>query len=79
MFPMGPQYPPRRQKPPHLHSRFTPQHLSPIRPNTTKDNLLSMFKTSEGNYDLEKITETMQQISEIYRQISPMITKFKNR
>lgn len=79
MFQMRPQYPPHRPRPPHLYSLFTPQNHHQVQSKTTKDNLLAMFKTSEGNYDLEKIGETVQQITDIYQQISPMITKLRNK
>lgn len=80
MFPFGPQYPPKQHRPPRPirpHPMFHPPNpLKNGLQNTTKQNILSMFKTSEGNLDFEKITGTVQQISKLYGEVSPMISKF---
>jgi len=76
----------RRSEPRRPHSL-----MRPSRPNTfmqqppkrtqnqVKSELLSMFQTPEGKFDLEKVTGTVQQISKIYGQVSPILTKFINR
>ncbi|WP_246202621.1 YppG family protein [Virgibacillus doumboii] len=70
MFPGGP----RRPMPPY----------PPVRPRrpiqgTPKPGLLSHFQDREGNLDIEKISQTAKQVSEIYSQVSPMVTKFMKK
>lgn len=75
MLRLGPQ-PPQRP-----HPFFHPlNQINNVQLRQTKSNLLSMFQTSEGNLDFERITGTVQQISKLYGQVSPMFSKFtKNR
>lgn len=79
MLPMRPQsqYPTRSQRPAGPHPFFQPpRHMYDQQHNSSKSNLLSMFKTPEGNLDLEKITGTVEQLNKLYGQVSPMISQF---
>lgn len=78
----------RRSVPPSPHNLMMP--LRPPRPNSftqppkrsqnqVRSELLSMIQTPEGKFDLEKVTGTVQQISKIYGQVSPILTKFIKR
>lgn len=71
---------PRRLMPPN----------SPVRSNrpiqgqgSPKPGVMSHFRDPEGNLDMDKISQTARQVSEIYSQVSPMVTKvhqkIKNR
>ncbi len=59
-----------------------PNHFmqAPRRPERAQNRInpgfKSMFQTPEGKLDFEKITGTVQQISNIYGQVSPFLTKF---
>lgn len=78
MFPHGPQSP-RPMRPPHPITNH--MFMQPPMPKQPKKHqgILSMFKTSEGNIDFEKITGTVEQINKLYGQFSPLITKFMNK
>jgi len=87
MSPFGPHQrssyrPSQRIKPPNLiGSRPFNQLSHPLKqPNqeTRKSNtdLMSIFQTSEGNIDFEKISGTVQQLGELYGTFSPIITRF---
>lgn len=80
MFTFRPHHPPR-QRLPRPHPFFQPPNRvkNLQQQNTTTSNILSMFQTPEGNLDLEKITGTVQQISKLYGQVSPMISQFIKR
>jgi hypothetical protein len=41
--------------------------------------LMGMFQTEDGNWDIEKIISTAQQVNGVYKQVSPLITQFLNR
>ncbi|ASK63770.1 hypothetical protein CFK37_17200 [Virgibacillus phasianinus] len=62
----------RRPMPPFSPARNRP--YSHGRPSKT--NLLSAFRGADGKFDLNKISETAQQMNSIYKQVSPYITKF---
>lgn len=76
MFPVGPRQ--RQQMPP-----YSPYSLRrPIgrqQQPTAKPNLMAMFLDKDGNFDLEKMTVTAQQISKLYGQVSPMLSRFIKR
>ncbi|WP_284139348.1 MULTISPECIES: YppG family protein [unclassified Virgibacillus] len=84
MFPFGPppnQGPPQQPPRPGLFSNRPPfqqpfQQQPPQQKNTTS-NLMSMFQTPDGNFDMNKITNTVQQVGKLYGQVSPMLKFFK--
>ena len=41
--------------------------------------LMGMFQTEDGNWDVEKIISTAQQVNGVYKQVSPLITQFFNK
>jgi hypothetical protein len=41
-----------------------------------KQGILSNFRTSDGQFDIEKILETAYQAKGVYDQFSPLVTKF---
>ncbi|CAG9610818.1 YppG family protein [Pseudoneobacillus rhizosphaerae] len=53
--------------------------LGPVRKQDTP-NFMSHFRTSDGDFDLIKITGTAQQVMDMYNQVrpfvSPVITRF---
>ncbi|HLR80115.1 MAG TPA: YppG family protein [Bacillota bacterium] len=65
---------PRRPFPPHRP--MPPRRLPYGGSQSPTSNLMSMFKTSEGKMDFEKITTTAQQINKLYQEFSPMISQF---
>lgn len=73
---------PRRRPPvnqPHPFSlqpmRRRPIYQQPQEQKTT-DKLKMLIQDNDGNFDLEKITTTVQQVNQIYGHISPMISRF---
>ena len=85
MFPSRQNYPSRqgqRRRPlrhdPFLHpvSRISRNQQQS---SSMTQNILSMFKTSEGNLDFEKITGTVQQLNKLYGEVRPMISRFIKR
>lgn len=81
--PYRPQRPQIMQRPPRQTHPFglmgpPPPQQQPQQKQTVS-NLMSMFQTPEGNFDLQKITGTVQQVSQLYGHISPLITKFIKR
>ncbi|HLR80402.1 MAG TPA: YppG family protein [Bacillota bacterium] len=91
MFPLGPR-PPFPPRPPHgmfpYGMKHGPPGMFPQGPmpgasqgqqKTNMANLLSMFKTDEGQFDLEKISTTMKHVNDIYGQVRPMLSKFFNK
>lgn len=73
-MPLGPP-PYHQRRPPAL---FEPFH-HPTPKQTNKPQLLSMFKSSDGQFDLEKVARTVEQISQVYGQVSPIISKFTKK
>lgn len=65
---------PRRPMPLFPTARF--RQPMPVRPSSSKSNLLSMFRDPEGKWDIDKVSQTAQQINQLYGQVSPLITKF---
>src|SRR5699024_27051 len=65
---------PRRPFPPHRP--MPPRRLPYGGSQSPTSNFMSMFKTSEGKMDFEKITTTAQQINKLYQEFSPMISQF---
>jgi len=41
--------------------------------------VMNMFKDEEGNMDIGKLLHTAEQLNDVYRQVSPMITKFRKK
>ncbi|WHX27815.1 YppG family protein [Virgibacillus halodenitrificans] len=70
MFPRKPRRPMPRENP------FMFQRPRQVPKTQPKQNLLDAFRTSEGGFDLNKITGTAQQMHSLYGQVSPMISKF---
>ncbi|WP_156288610.1 YppG family protein [Oceanobacillus salinisoli] len=90
MFPTGrPRGPARPTRPMHQTPPRPPRDPfmfgGPGRPvqgqqqNSGIQNVLSMFQSPDGNLDFEKVIGTAQQINGIYKQVSPMISRFINR
>jgi hypothetical protein len=50
--------------------------ILPQRKQTQSEELLSHFRTHEGEFDIEKILDTAYQIKGVYDQFSPFLTKF---
>lgn len=48
----------------------------PGRRQPQKEGILSNFRASDGQFDIEKILETAYQVKEVYDQFSPLVTKF---
>ena len=42
-------------------------------------NLVSRFKNREGQFDLERITETAVQLNKLYNQVSPIVSNIRSR
>jgi hypothetical protein len=53
-----------------------PISILPQRKQTQSEDLLSHFRTQEGEFDIEKILDTAYQIKGVYDQFSPFLTKF---
>lgn len=72
---------PERQsrRPMSPYPLFPPHRPMPSQQNITKANVMALLQDADGNFDLEKITTTAQQINQIYSQVSPMISRFMNR
>ncbi|AIF45366.1 YppG family protein [Virgibacillus sp. SK37] len=70
MFPGKPRRPMPREHP------FMFQRPRQVPQTQSKRNLLDAFRTSEGGFDLDKITGTAQKMHDLYGQVSPMISKF---
>jgi len=90
MSPFGPHqrssYRPSHQiKPPNLISSRPFNQLShPLKQSNQQTrksatDLMSIFQTSDGNIDFEKISGTVQQLGELYGTFSPIITRFIKR
>jgi hypothetical protein len=45
-------------------------------PNQTRQNLMAMLQDENGQWDFDKISNTVGNVSKIYGQVSPMITRF---
>ncbi|WP_379542986.1 YppG family protein [Oceanobacillus bengalensis] len=57
-----------------------PRHRLSQNPRiSTRPNLLSSFRTSDGKIDIEKISITGKQIMDVYSQVSPLVSKFIKR
>jgi len=78
--PVRPPRPPRprpfMQQPQQLN---LPSQSNNQQKGENNPSLISMFQTSEGNIDFEKISGTVQQIGELYGTFSPMLSKFIKR
>lgn len=70
MFPERPIRPIQPFQFPH----HKPYQVAPVQ---KKQNLLAQFKTADGNFDIDKITTTAQQVQGIYTQVSPMIKQVR--
>lgn len=71
MYPLRP----RSQRP------LVPRHkeILPIkRKPSNHSNLLALFKNTDGQLDLEKITSTVEQANQLYGQVSPLFSRFFN-
>ena len=75
MFPINPK---GRPLPPKRPSLF-PARYPTQRQGNTKGNVLNMFQDADGNLDFQRIQTTVKQINDIYNQVSPIFSKFKNR
>lgn len=68
---------PRRPMPPYPQARAR-QAIHGRNPSP-KSNVMAMFRNPEGKLDFSKITETAQQMNDIYGQIKPLIATFKRK
>ncbi|KKE80386.1 MULTISPECIES: YppG family protein [Oceanobacillus] len=77
MRPMGPgnRRPSRPMRDPFLFGS-PPRERRGNNQNSNLRNVMSAFQTEDGNIDLEKIMGTANQINGIYKQVSPMLSKF---
>ena len=77
MPPMRPGYrrPSRPMRDPFIFGG-PPRQRRGYKQNSNIKNVMSAFQTEDGNIDLEKIMGTANQINGIYKQVSPMISKF---
>lgn len=79
MFPVRSGY----EKQPMPPSSFAAPPTRRLPQQINSPSILSQFKTTDGQLDLEKISITAKQINDIYQQVSPMvrpmITKFFNK
>jgi len=64
--PFGPPGPPQRMR----------QQGAGQQPNQTRQNLMAMLQDENGQWDFDKISNTVGNVSKIYGQVSPMITRF---
>ncbi|MGM8365831.1 YppG family protein [Virgibacillus sp. W0181] len=71
---------PRRPGPPPPHMIFTRpmREQPPKKKSAAMPNLIARFRNPEGQFDMDKITETAFQINKLYSEVSPMISKLKN-
>ncbi|WP_085991553.1 YppG family protein [Oceanobacillus senegalensis] len=85
MFPERPRRParpirPAPPRPKHDPFQLRPRHKKQMEPKqgqlSNVRHLLAMFQTSDGNIDMEKLMGTAGQINDLYKQVSPMISKF---
>lgn len=91
MFPVGPRRPTRpvpirrrRHLPPvpiqRAHPRVQMQNGSQqVKKNSNFSNLTTYFKNNDGNYDLDKIVVTAEQVNKLYGNVRPLLSKFLNR
>jgi len=77
MRPMGPgnRRPARPMRDPFLFGG-PPRERRGNKQNSNLRNVMSAFQTEDGNIDLDKIMGTANQINGIYKQVSPMLSKF---
>lgn len=69
---------PRRPFPPSYRP-MPPRRLPHGGSQSSTSNLMSMFQTSEGKMDFEKITVAAQQMNKLYQEFSPIISNFLKR
>lgn len=80
MFPIGPQRQQYPNRPVRPHPFFqAPKQTGNFFNSTTKQNLFALFQTDDGSLDIDKISGTVEQISKIYSQVSPMISQFRRK
>ncbi|GAA0438522.1 hypothetical protein GCM10008983_14300 [Lentibacillus halophilus] len=70
---------PRRPMPPPQPFMNRPGPPMEQRPAPMKQQLINQFRDSEGNIDIDKITNTAQQVGKLYGQVSPLFTKFMKK
>lgn len=86
MFSLGPQRSPGLPKSSRPSRSFRshsliqpPKQLNHQQKNESHPSLLSMFQTSEGKIDFDKISGTVEQIRGLYGTFSPMLSRFIKR
>jgi len=90
MFPGGPGRPirpvPIRRMPllpvpiQRADPRIRMQNGAPqVKQNSNFSNLTTFFKDNDGNYDLDKIVGTAEQVNKLYGNVRPLLSKFLNR
>lgn len=71
---LGP--PPNHQRRPN--TLFDP-FQRPVTPPTKKSQILSELQTSVKQIDLEKVVRSVEQMTQLYQQVNPLISKFTKR
>lgn len=71
MFPVGPRRP---------FQRVPIQRREPRSKRKSNDSdLFALFKDTDGKFDLEKVTTTVEQINRLYGNVSPLFSRFFNK